>query len=742
MAFLVKSFGSFRLSRIRRFGFGVTFALATGLVGLGNSPAAAQEAAPTPTPAPPAGTEGPAPTAAESAAPAVRTPGLTEEIVVTARKREETAATVPVALAAVAGEDLERQNLVTIADTSQLVPGLNVNSDATSRAFVSIRGIGTALFNSVQPGVGIFRDGVNLPSTAYANLPMLDADRVEVLKGPQGTLYGKNTLGGAINVITRKPSDTFEGQVNGEGYSGDDSYAGNFRLSGPLVPGKLRGRIAGGIRHSDGFFENTLIGGPIDNHRSDTVNGSLVWQASDAVELTGSGYYLDLKGPATAYGTVTDNHDFRDDIYKLNVSSNDDGKYTGGNLRLGWNLGNSIVTGIFAYDQQKLDTHQDADFSPIDIARVHAISDRDQRTLEVRVDTNWSNTFSTLFGVFASNDDQDLDSRQTVVPLGLTIPTINHQTADSKAIFGTAFWHLAGDMEFTLGLRYDDNDAKLEAITDPAHSPRRISSTHFEPRVSLSKFWSPESMTYVSVARGDREGGFNGTNVPQELWVIKPDRVWTGEIGQKMTLGAGKTSLDGDVFYTDYKDFIGQNALFLSNGGLVAAVLNVGDATSYGAELQATHQINEHWSVAGSGAYIHMRATNQDGWAAIFGAPLATDRLIFQPDWTFNLRTDYGTAVGQGWLGFGTGLYGKGDAVGATLKTAPNAVPIIPSYYLLDSYVSYAIGKVQLRLLGTNLTNEEYWQSYIDDSVNLITRKPLGIQGPKRRFGLQVGYTF
>src|SRR5262249_13962497 len=158
----------------------------------------------------------------------------------------------------------------------------------------------------------------------------------------------------------------------------------------------------------------------------------------------------------------------------------------------------------------------------------------------------------------------------------------NHQTADSKALFGTGFWHLPGDMELTLGLRYDDNDAKLEAITDPLHSPRRLSSTHFEPRVSLSKFWTPESMTYFSVARGDREGGFNGTNVPESLWVIKPDRVWTGEVGQKMTFSAGRTTLAGDVFYTDYKDFIGQNALFLSNGGLVAAVLNVGDATSYG----------------------------------------------------------------------------------------------------------------------------------------------------------------
>ena len=99
-----------------------------------------------------------------------------------------------------------------IADIAPTVPGLNVNSDSVGRAFVSIRGIGTALQAGVQPGVGVFQDGMYAPQTSYINNPTLDIQRIEVLRGPQGTLYGKNTLGGAINIITRPPSETFEGK--------------------------------------------------------------------------------------------------------------------------------------------------------------------------------------------------------------------------------------------------------------------------------------------------------------------------------------------------------------------------------------------------------------------------------------------------------------------------------------------------------------------------------------------------
>ena len=126
---------------------------------------------------------------------------------------------------------------------------------------MSIRGVGTTLIDTVQPGVGIFIDGIYQPNTSYLNSPVVDVERIEVLKGPQGTLFGNNTLGGAINVITRAPTDEFQGRATAT-YAGPDNYQTyGASISGPIVEGSLRGRLAASYHTQDGFSENTLAGG-------------------------------------------------------------------------------------------------------------------------------------------------------------------------------------------------------------------------------------------------------------------------------------------------------------------------------------------------------------------------------------------------------------------------------------------------------------------------------------------------
>jgi iron complex outermembrane recepter protein len=668
---------------------------------------------------------------------------VTEVVVVTARKREELVDQVPVAVAAISGDDLTRNDMPSVAAMSQMVPGLNINSDAVTRSFVSIRAIGTALFNTVDPGVGIFQDGVYLPSTAYANNPTLDVDRIEVLKGPQGTMYGKNTLGGAINIVTRKPTDQFEAQAMVDYAGVDNSRDGAARISGALAQGALWGRLAVSSRRSDGFFTNSLIGGPIDSSKSDQGNGSLVWKLSETADITLNGYYLDLSGPQTAYGSPTDIHAFSPDIYKLNVSSSADGTYKGGNLKLALDLPgiSSQFTGILAYDGQDESSYADADFSPVDLYRQSGTTHRTSKTVELRLDSSLSSTVSTLFGAFGSDDKQDNGTVTTVVPYNLNVPDSNSQSTDAWAVFGTAFWHPRADWELTLGLRYDENKAVLKAPADVANPRRELTSSHVEPRVSVTKYWTETSMTYFSVARGDREGGFNPTVAPEDLWIIQPDKVWTAEVGEKASFGGGRTHVNGAIFYSDYTNFIGQNTFVLraDGNGYTAAVINEGDATSYGFDGTVTSQFTDRWSAGADVAYVHARATNQDGWIAATGHPLATDRLIFQPDWTFNLRAEYAQPIGSSWLSFRVGLYGKGDSVGATQKAPPDAAPIVPSYYLLNASISFAFKGWQVQLYGTNLTNQDYWASYIDNS---LTGFNLGIQGATRKVGLQLIYNW
>src|SRR3569623_610208 len=134
------------------------------------------------------------------------------EIGVTARQREESLKDVPIAITALTGAELHDRQVNAVKDIAAYTPGLSINSDSVGRAFVSIRGIGTTLIDTVQPGVGIIIDGIYQPNTSYLNSPIVVVACIEVLRGPQGTLFGNNTLGGAINVITRQPGNEWQGR--------------------------------------------------------------------------------------------------------------------------------------------------------------------------------------------------------------------------------------------------------------------------------------------------------------------------------------------------------------------------------------------------------------------------------------------------------------------------------------------------------------------------------------------------
>ena len=253
-----------------------------------------------------------------------------EELVVTARKREESLIDVPISMTAVTGEAMALANRRSVTDIATSVPGLNINTDSIGRAFISIRGIGTALQAGVQPGVGLFQDGIYVPYTSFANNPTLDIARIEVLRGPQGTLYGKNTLGGAINVITREPSDVFEGSVYATGSSEDESMEGGGRISGPLGD-KFKARLAASTRNSNGFFEHDLIEGDVAPIDSTQVNGTLQFDATEDLTLALNGYWQEIEGGG-AYSAVNDEKDYRSNV-QINVLNRTEFRYEGVNAK-------------------------------------------------------------------------------------------------------------------------------------------------------------------------------------------------------------------------------------------------------------------------------------------------------------------------------------------------------------------------------------------------------------------------
>ena len=684
-------------------------------------------------------------------------------IVVTARKRDETLSDVPIAVTAISGDTLVARGFNSVREAAVLSPGLNINSDGTGRAFVSIRGVGVTLVQSVQPGVGLFIDGIYQPNTAYLNNPLLDVERIEVLRGPQGTLYGKNTMGGAINVITRQPGNDFEMRANGSYAGPDNSWMVSGSVSGPIVTDKVALRVAAAHRQQDGFLTNSVIGGNANPLNTDSLNATLRVTPSDGFALTIKGYYDSVDGVNVPYSRVSGPTDYRRDV-QFNTLNQVHFKYRGVSARAEADLGGgSRLSVIGAYDMRNGFTPDgEGDFGPANTVRTIARDSLRTMTLESRLDSEWSDQFSTLFGVFYSNEmvrARGQDTINLVHPLLGPINIVRNTTAknvgDTYAAFGTVFWKPNLDWEIAAGLRYDHEDrtangsvistttnAILGTSTAGGLVPTaKIQSDEWQPKLSITRKWTPDLMTYVSVARGYRGGGFNAPTAPTRTY--KGDSAWTYEGGVKYATPA--LNLSATVFYSDYKDYIGLNSIApAAGGGLVTVDLNTGDVESYGVELEAMVRPVQNWTLRSGLTWMHARITDDSAYFNTTGRRLSSDRLTFQPDWTASFSSDYRIKTGgDSDLTLSAGLVGKGKRLAATLnQTTPT---LLDSYWLTNASIAYRTGPVEVALFANNIFNTKYFESYIEKTTLALAGLPasdLGITGDRRRYGVRASLKF
>lgn len=661
------------------------------------------------------------------------------EIIVTARKREENLKDIPIAVTAVGADTLEREQINVLKDIAAYSPGLTINSDAVGRAFVSIRGIGTTLIDTVQPGVGIFIDGIYQPNTSYLNSPLLDVERIEVLRGPQGTLFGNNTLGGAISVVTRQPSDSYRARISGAWAAPDNYGTVAASISGPIIEGKLQARIAASYHTHDGFSENALAGGNASPLEQQSVNGSLRWEVSPNAVITTSAYFDRVTGGQTPYVNVTGPKDHSRDT-TLNLNSIATYEYRGFNTKGVFDIGNTKVTAIAAYDRKEGEAKGDGDFGPVDFLRIsNGHNDADSYTAELRADTEWTDSFSTLVGVFANDVETTNGNDTTIVPFGITQTSVATQHIQQQAVFATAFWKIDDSLEITGGLRYDHQ------LVTATNATNEYEAYQLQPRLTITKHWNDDVMTYASVSRGFRGGGSNGAGAPNPIY--SGDSVWTYEIGTKLSTPDNKLSVDAAVFYNDYKDYIGQNSLApkVGGAGFVAINLNSGDVKSYGLEVEARWRPTDNLSFSAGLTLLHARITDDTAYFDTTGMTLASDRLLFVPDWNYHLNGSYTLPIGSDDLRWDVTLVGKGERIGSTL--AASNVPVLESYSLVNTSLTLVHGDINVALFATNLFDEDYTESYIDRSLLekaglAFLATNLAIQGDGRRVGIRASVNF
>ncbi len=668
------------------------------------------------------------------------------DIVVTARRREERLQDVPIAVTAISGDAIKQQQLVVVRDVAAYTPGLNINSDSVGRAFVSIRGVGTTLIDTVQPGVGIFIDGIYQPNTTYLNSPLVDVARVEVLRGPQGTLFGNNTLGGAINVVTRQPTNDWQGRIDGALATGDNYASVSGSISGPIVDDVLQFRIGAAYHREDGFQRNLLAGGDQNPLETQSINGTLRFVPASWARFTLNGGYDRVFGGSTPYFHVNGPRD-----YTLDNSTNQRSlatiDYYAANLKGEFDVDSidTTITAIAAYNQSDTVSAGDGDYSALDFFRVTSDRTLKTRTGELRFDTKWSDRFSTLIGAFYGRSTTDAVSTTTVVPANLTVPATATAKNENIAGFATGFLDFGDGLDLAVGIRYDHQT--LSAST--AGLPAAYKANEWQPRATLTKRWTPDFMTYASVARGVRGGGQNGPGAPNLTY--RGDSVWTYEVGSKASALDGRLTANVAAFYNDYKNFIGANALAPSTilnpatgqpVGFVAINLNSGDVESYGAEAELSFSISKLWRVYANATLLHSRVTDARQFQAVTGYAYPGDRILFVPDANYAVGTNLRLPFhGDQAIVLDTNVVAKGARTGGSLDAA--SVPILSPYYLVNASLGWQAGPLEVAAFATNLLNEKYVETYLDASLLRRAGLPaplvsnLAIQSPRRRIGIR-----
>lgn len=588
-----------------------------------------------------------------------------EEVVVTAQKREESLQDVPIAISAVSGDALRSNNVVNLQDLSSSVPSLYVAESFVGDS-IYVRGLGSGQNNlGFEQAVGQVVDGYFYGRSRFSRISFLDMERVEVLKGPQGALIGKNTTAGAINITTAKPTDEFEAWVSANyEFEADEGISVEGAVSGPLTD-SLRGRLAVKYIDRDGYLNNAITGED-DVTKEDLVGrATLAWDASEDVEVQfqyqtgklehegGNNQYSSCdtttdQSPAPGFQNVTGaivaafGDDCKANNHRTGTATkngvNVEGKETNFDtyaLTVNWDVGEHVITSLTGYATYDYIDLQDGDRSPAESTLPEFTEDYEQWTQEFRLTSPLGKRFDYIAGLYFMEKEQQTDY---IVHFNVPAPvlaasrnTFTKEDGTTYAMFGQFTTHLNEHWDLTLGGRYtyEEKEASSQQLPTDLYSKNLQSvcinpipgacSTHnikddfdednFSPVVNLQ--WRPnnDAMYYASVRRGFKAGGYDHNLVADssdsdimQRFHFDSEEVTALELGAKLSLADGAAQLNAAVFRSEFDDL--QLGGFLDSASATNTVTNAAGATSQGAEMDITWRATEALTLFTSIAYL------------------------------------------------------------------------------------------------------------------------------------------
>lgn len=621
-----------------------------------------------------------------AALPATAQEAMLEEIVVTAQKRQQNLQEVPVSVTAISGDALLDQGVANVQDLGKLTPGLQITAtDAAANPKIFIRGVGLSDFNANAAGaVGIYVDGAYVASPLAQMGQFFDLAQVEVLKGPQGTLYGRNSTGGAINITTRRPDfDTSgEGEISYGRYNDLTLQAAS---NAPIVADRLAMRIAGIYERDDGRTYNRVTDDdvnrtkrwagrasflltPNDNfeallqiHGGQNRGDSLYAQSRALVPINTAAAGPDgLCAPGAASGACVDGLGYSDtdnDPYAgdYNLKGQDRIDLYGATLNLRWDLGSARLYAITAYDHAKRNDAEDTDASPNQLMEATYLATQRDFSQELRLEADLDRV-KAVGGLYYLHDYLNTDSQYDVLralrplfitpdnPTGLSIENNvaivgypYRQTTDSYAGFGQVDFQATDQLTLTAGLRYSRDEKEFHYRSTVEQAIELFSldaSKSFDSisgRLAASLKLTDDAMAYASYNRGYKSGGFFGgyTRDPADLAPYDDETLDAYEIGSKTEWLNRRLRLNLSGFFYDYQDL--QVFQLIQRDGLpVQTFTNAASAHVWGSEFELTALPVAGLELGLSGAFLD--AKYRDFISQ--GEDLDGNRLPSSPRWS------------------------------------------------------------------------------------------------------------
>jgi len=709
-----------------------------------------------------------------------------EEVIVTAQKRAESIQNVPIAMSAFDSDELRKLGTVSMENVAKVTPGLYFTENQSIKSSgTSIRGI-TPVSGSAgaDPSVGYYIDEVYLGANVSSVVDLYEAERIEVLRGPQGTLYGRNTIGGVVSITSKRPTEDFEAKLTAQlGNYSSQRYGAS--VSGPLIDGKLSGLISGLYYEREGYEYNAFLQDDTNDRKQWGIRASLLFTPSDQWEILVNFDSREVDQKAQSFETLL-NNDFsllgsigqlvNRDPEDRRVFGNFPGKET---LEDAWGLSMKAVYSTDTYEAVSVTgfrTHTylvdgESDLIPFGVGRNSDPEESDLFTQEFRVASTTDSDLQWMVGVYYSDLEAIADGKILIENDLLTLfgagflgevggGSTGFVDAQTYAIFGSFDYRLSDQFEVTLGMRqtWEEKDFNwfqndLEALfgapilggTGTAAGSDEWSE--FTPALTLRYHVNDDVMIFATASRGFKSGGYNvDSGVPsQQSEGFDPEFMDNFELGLKSTWLDQRVLVNASVYTMIWEDIQIRADDPTTPASFDPRIDNAGEARSSGFELEVKALVSERLSVDFMANL--MDAEFKEGVLPTgIGEGIPLDEFAKVPDYTVSANVEYTVPVSDG---LELTLRGEFRRQGDMLldKRPLELFPYIPvreqpAYNLWNARLTLAADNWDVALWGYNLADETYLTNTFDLYNNPFVSQYFGTLGAPRTYGVELQYRF